>query len=116
MEDRLNPIAPPGVDDTTLGGYAAVHGRAPGFEGSDGSAYSAAIEAERAEDGSWVAFLVFLRWADEGSAIMGHLETEDLARGAEEAEARSRLGSLPLPRVKELLDEAIARKREWDER
>src|SRR5690606_7476382 len=43
-EDRLNPIAPSGVDDTTLGGYPAVHGRAPGFEGADGSAYTVAIE------------------------------------------------------------------------
>lgn len=98
------------MDDTTLGGYPAVHGRAPGFDGRDGHPYTVAVEAEPAEDGGWVAYLVFLRWAQTGSAIMGHLETGDLARGSTEAEARAALAALPLPRVKEILDEAIARK------
>ncbi len=113
-EDRLNPIAPEGVDDTTLGGYPAVHGRAPAFEGSDGAPYTVAVEAERAEEGDshWVAYLVFVRWSENGTAIMGHLETEDLAEGASEAEARTHLEELPLSRVKAILDEAILRKRQ----
>jgi hypothetical protein len=108
-EDRLNPIAPEGVDDTTLGGYPAVHGRAPGFEGSDGEPYTAAIETEQSGD-SWAAYLVFVRWARTGSAIMGHLETEDLATGRTEPETRAALEALPLPRVREILDETIRRK------
>ncbi len=116
MEDRLNPIPPPGVDDTTLGGYPAVHGRAPAFEGSDGRAYTAAIEVDRADDveDAYVAYIVFVRWSDEGTAIMGHLETEDLGRGATEEEARAQVEALPLTRVKQILDEAIARKLEWE--
>lgn len=114
-EDRLNPIAPEGVDDTTLGGYAAVHGRAPGFDATDGQPYTAAVEAERADDGGWVAYLVFLRWAQTGSAVMGHLETGDLARGASEAEARAALEAFPLPRVKEILEETIARRQAEEE-
>lgn len=117
QEDRLNPIAPEGADDTTLGGYPAVHGRAPAFEGSDGQPYTAAVETEAPEapGGRWAAYLVFPRWSQTGSAVMGHLETGDLAEGATEAEARQRLEALPLPRVKEILDQTIARAQEEEE-
>ena len=113
-EDRLNPIAPEGVDDTTLGGYPRVHGRAAGFEGADGEAYTVAVETERNDEeaGSpWAAYLVFLRWAATGSAIMGHLETGDLVEGESEAEVRAALEALPLARVRSILDETIERKR-----
>ena len=111
-EDRLNPATPEGVDDTTLGGYPAVHGRAPAFEGSDGQPYTAAIETERAEDAPnhWVAYLVFLRWAQTGSSVMGHLETDDLTGAPTEEEARAALEALPLGSVKEILDQEIARR------
>lgn len=114
-EDRLNPIAPEGADDTTLGGYPAVHGRAPGFEGRDGQPYTAAVETERRADGlGWTAYLVFLRWSSTGSAVMGHLETGDLAEGATEKEARRALETFPLSRVREILDEAIDRRGELE--
>lgn len=112
-EDRLNPIAPEGVDDTTLGGYAAVHGRAPAFEGSDGEPYTPAVEVEHDEDaGRWSAYLVFVRWARTGSAIMGHVETGDLAEGATRDEAVQALEALPLARVKQILDETIEARRD----
>lgn len=110
-EDRLNPIAPADADESTLGGYTAVYGRAAAFEGCDGQPYTVAIESEPAEDGSsLVAYLVFLRWAGSGSAIMDHLETGDLTEAPTEAEARARLEALPLARVRELLDESIIRR------
>ena len=111
-EDRLNPETPEGVDDGTLGGYAAVHGRAPAFEGSDGQPYTAAVETERAEGGAdgWVAYLVFLRWAQTGSSVMSHLETGDLTGAPTEPEARATLEGLPLASVKEILDQEIARR------
>jgi hypothetical protein len=113
-EDRLNTITPAGVDDTTLGGYPVVHGRAAAFEGSDGEPYTVAVDTEDTGAGGepWVAYLVFLRWSQTGSAVMGHLESEDLARGATEAEARSVLEALPLSRVKEILDATVARKKD----
>ena len=115
MEDRLNPVPAEGVDESTLGGYAAVHGRAPGFEGPDGSAYTVAVEAEEVADGgAWAAYLVFVRWADEGSAIMGHVETDDLARGPTREAATEAVEALPLAEVKRVLDEAVERKLEWD--
>ena len=111
-EDRLNPVTPDGIDDTTLGGYPTVHGRAAAFEGSDGEPYTAAVEAEHSDQdpGRWVAYLVFVRWAQSGTAIMGHLETGDLAEGGSEAEARAALEALPLQSVKEILDQEIARR------
>src|SRR5690606_22402709 len=86
-------------------------GRAAAFEGSDGEPYTVAIETEPAEDGSrWAGYLVFLRWSQTGSAVMGHLETGDLASGQSEAEARSLLEALPLQRVREILNDEIARR------
>lgn len=111
-EDRLNPIVPEGADDTTLGGYPAVHGRAPAFEGADGEPYTVAVEAEHTAGAAepWAAYLVFVRWARTGTAVMGHLETGDLVTGASEAEVRDALGALPLARVREILDGTIRHK------
>lgn len=110
-EDRLNPVTPEGVDDTTLGGYQRVHGRAAAFEGSDGEPYTAGIEAEAADDGDgYVAYLVFPRWSDGGTTVMDHLETGDLTRGATEEEARAALAAWPLHRVRETLEAEIARR------
>jgi hypothetical protein len=110
-EDRLNPVTPEGVEDTTLGGYMAVHGRAAAFEGGDGEPYTVAIETERQEDeAGWTGYLVFLRWSQTGSAVMGHFETGDLTHGASETEARGALEAYPLAQVREILDEEIARR------
>lgn len=115
-EDRLNPITPEGADDTTIGGYATVHGRAAGLESTDGKAYTLAVETEPTDDpdAPWAAFLIFLEWADTGSAIMGHLESEDLARGASEAEVRAAVDALPLHRAQSILDQAVLRRQADD--
>lgn len=111
-EDRLNPIAPPGADESTLGGYQAVHGRAAAFEGCDGEPYTVGIEAEAPpETGApWSAYLVFVRWARTGTAVMGHLETADLGAGPDEAAARAVLEALPLAEVRRILDDTIRRR------
>jgi hypothetical protein len=115
-EDRLNPETPPGVDDTTLGGYLAVHGRAAGFQGTDGEPYTVAVDTDRSEDpdAPWTAYLVFVRWAQTGTAIMGHLETDDLVAAGTEEEARATLDALPLTEVQSILDETIRRRRVGD--
>jgi hypothetical protein len=110
-EDRLNPIAPEGADESTLGGYAAIHGRAAAFEGQDGEPYTAAIETEALDGGGWAGYLVFLRWARTGTAIMGHLETGDLAEESTEDAARRAVEAIPLTRVKSLPDAEIERRR-----
>lgn len=112
-EDRLNPVPPEDADETTLGGYTAVHGRAAAFEGSDGEPYTAGVETDASDDPDRpvAGYLVFIRWAQTGTAIMGHLETGDLVAARTEDEARALLQALPLREVRALLDEAIARKR-----
>ena len=111
-EDRLNPVTPEGVTDDTLGGYQAVHGRAAAFTGCDGEPYTAAVETDEPQDpeAPWAAYLVFVRWAATGGAIMGHLETGDLVAARTEEEARAALERLPLGRIREILDETIRRK------
>lgn len=109
-------------DPDTLGGYMAVHDRPAAFEGSDGFSYSVDILA--GDDGKgnepWGAYLFFVKWARVGaSAPEGHLESDVLARGATEQEARGRVAALALNDVKGVLDELIARtlggapKRKW---
>ena len=112
-EDRLNPVPPEDADETTLGGYTAVHGRAAAFEAGDGEPYTAAVETDASDDPElpFTGYLVFIRWAQTGTAIMGHLETGDLVKARTEEEARAALDALPLAEVRALLDETIAHKR-----
>lgn len=111
-EDRLNPVAPADADETTLGGYMAVHGRAAAFESADGEPYTVGIETEATGDGAlpYAGYLVFIRWAQTGTAIMGHMESGDLVSARTEPEARTLLEALPLAEVRALLDDAIARR------
>ncbi|HVX40856.1 MAG TPA: hypothetical protein VHB25_14895 [Gemmatimonadaceae bacterium] len=98
-------------DESTIGGYAAVHDRPAAFEGSDGFSYSVEIVADETGDAAapWAAFFLFVKWARLGAQTPeGHLESEYLAHGPTEAEARERLGATPLAGVKAILDELIA--------
>ena len=112
-------------DANTVGGYAAVHARPAAFEGSDGYSYSVEIEADPTPGeagGAWGGYLLFVRWRRFGEpGIDGHLETDYVAHGATEAEAKARVGALALSDVKRALDALIRerlgaepRKRWWD--
>ena len=97
-------------DPNTLGGYTAVHDRPAAFEGRDGFSYSVEILADEERDGEqrWGAYLFFVKWARMGaSAPEGHLESDVLARGTTESEARERVGAMPLNEVKRVLDTLI---------
>ncbi len=110
-EDRLNPISADAADESTLGGYVAVHGRAAAFTGADGQPYTVGVEVEAPADADsgWAGYLIFLRWAATGSAVMGHAETGDLVTGDSEEAVRTALEGLPLWRVKEILEDEIRR-------
>jgi hypothetical protein len=102
--------------DMTLGGYYDEHDRVPAFEGSDGQPYTVDVDVEQETDAadadpSFVAFLVFIRWAETGAGIMDHVESGDVARGRTEAEARQAALDLSLYEVKAELDAAIERRR-----
>lgn len=98
--------------DLTLGGYIDKHSRVPAFEGSDAQPYTVDVDVEEDEAGEgYVAFLIFIRWAATGAGIMDHLESEDVARGGTEAEARAAAMELSLFEVKAELDRSIERRR-----
>jgi hypothetical protein len=79
-------------DTNTIGGYAAVHGRPPAYEGTDGLSYSVEIVVGPTgrPDAPYGAYLLFVQWARIGaSSPSGHLETDFLAESDSEADARS---------------------------
>jgi hypothetical protein len=101
-------------DESTIGGYMAVHDRPAAFEGSDGFSYSVEILCDETGDAphEWGAFFLFIKWSRIGAqAPEGHLESDYLARATTEAAARAALGRMPLGDVKELLDELIESRR-----
>lgn len=98
-------------DESTIGGYAAVHDRPAAFEGSDGFSYSVELMTEPTGDpgAPWAAFILFVKWSRVGAqSPEGHLETDYLLTAATEADARTALGETPLSEVKALLDRVIA--------
>ena len=98
-------------DESTIGGYAAVHDRPAAFEGSDGFSYSVELMAEQTPDGEapWSAFILFVKWSRIGAQTPeGHLESDYLAHGPTEADALRALGATPIGDVKDLLDRLIA--------
>ena len=98
-------------DESTIGGYMAVHDRPAAFEGSDGFSYSVEILTDDTGDAAapMGAYLLFIQWARVGAASpQGHLESAFLAAARSEAEARRRVGALPLAEVKRTLDALIA--------
>lgn len=109
-------------DPNTIGGYLLVHERPAAFEGPDGFSYSVEILVDDDADDArrWGAYLFFVRWARIGSsAPEGHLESEILARGVTEDEARERVAAMPLADARRILHDLIARagggppKRKW---
>lgn len=111
---RFRPADHSKGDESTIGGYAAVHDRPAAFEGSDGFSYSVELMAEETPDQAspWAAFILFVKWARLGAQTPeGHLESDYLATGATERDALEQLGRTPLDAVKTLLDELIATQR-----
>jgi hypothetical protein len=109
-----DPDSTPGAgspEDDTLSGYLSVHDRPPAFEGSDGHPYTVSIEVERTGDllAPYLGYLVFPRWAQTGVGIVGHVESDVLARAGSAEEARSLVGSMRLLDVRVILEESLAR-------
>lgn len=101
------------TDESTLGGYVAVHARPPAFEGVDGVPYSVDIAVDETGDPAAPvgAFLLFVRWGAgaDGPAVRGHLESGFLATGADEPAVRAMVERMPLLTVKATLDGLIRR-------
>jgi hypothetical protein len=90
------------TDESTLGGYIAVHTRPPGFAGVDGGSYTVDVLVD--DTGG---YLLFIHWDGEPPTIRGHLESDYLVRGADESMIRAALDRLTLLEVKATLDALI---------
>jgi hypothetical protein len=98
-------------DDTTVGGYAAVHARPAALEGRDGMSYSIEILADATGDPArpMGAFLLFVQWKRIGEqGVEGHFESDFLAWGETAPQARRTLGAWPLADAQRVLDGLIA--------
>ena len=112
-ETAAKPALPGGgEDDSTLGGYFAVHSRPPAFEACDGQPYTVSIETERSGDlkAPVAGYLVFPRWAETGLGIVGHVESPLLWRGSTRDAVVEQAGAVMLHEVQRLLNEAVLRK------
>ena len=108
-------------DERTIGGYIAVHARPAAFEGADGASYSVSIEVDASDDPAQPlgGYLFFVRWSPGEPRASGHLESDFLVRGDDDASVRAQLGALSLEEVKRVLDALIqaqtpAERRWWD--
>jgi hypothetical protein len=98
-------------DTNTIGGYIAVHGRPPAFDGTDGLSYSVEIVTAPTgnADAPFGAYLLFVQWARIGASTpSGHLETEFLAESDREDEARAVVGAYSLSQGRAALHALIS--------
>jgi hypothetical protein len=98
-------------DETTVGGYAAVHGRPAALEGRDGMSYSLEVLTDGTGDPArpFGAYLLFVQWKRMGEqGVSGHLETDFLAWGATSAQAHGALAAMPLADAQRALDALVA--------
>ena len=103
--------------DGTLGGYLGLHDRPPAFEGPDGYPYTVSLEVEKTPNlqAPFSGYLIFPRWAETGTGIIGHLETPLLFHGQSQEEVSAQLAALTLLEVNHLLREAILRRQQETE-
>jgi hypothetical protein len=97
-------------DESTLGGYMAVHARPAAFDGPDGMPYSVEIMVDKTDDPAqpFAAYLLFLQWRRMGQpGIDAHVETDYVARDATEDGARNAAGGMSLHDVKAALDALV---------
>ena len=100
-------------DETTVGGYAAVHSRPAALEGRDGMSYSLDLLSDSTGEGAaqkkYGAYLIFIQWARLGAQkAEGHLETDFLTWGSTADEAEHALGSMTLIEAQRALDALVA--------
>jgi hypothetical protein len=96
-------------DESTVGGYRAVHARPAAFEGRDGASYSVEIVVDKTSElkTPYAGYLLFVRWRTGDPVAAGHLETGYLVYGKDEATVLTQVGTMPLLHVKHMLDALI---------
>jgi hypothetical protein len=98
-------------DETTVGGYAAVHSRPAALEGRDGMSYSLDVLSDSTGESTrpFGAYLIFVQWSRVGAQkAEGHLETDFLTWGGSPDEAARALGAMSLAAAQRALDTLIS--------
>ena len=116
MPGRHLPPDPGAGDESTLGGYMAVHKRPAAFDGADGMPYSVDILVDDLGEAvpRFGAYLLFMQWRRLGPpGIDTHVETDYLVFGGTAAEVRAAIGAMSLHQVKAHLD-ALVRGRQGE--
>ena len=110
-------------DESTVGGYAAVHARPAALEGRDGLSYSLDVLTDSTDDPAraFGAYLLFVQWSRMGAQkVDGHLESGFVAWGATAEDAERSLRDVPLADAQRILDSLIrdrdgdSNRRWWD--
>jgi hypothetical protein len=104
------PPDPSKGDDSTVGGYAAVHARPAALEGRDGFSYSLEILSDSTGDAArpWGAYLMFVQWSRLGAQkVEGHLESEFLTFAGSLDDAEALLATMKLSDAQRVLDELL---------
>ncbi len=104
------PPDPSRGDESTIGGYAAVHARPAALEGRDGFSYSIEILSDTTGEPArpYAAFLMFVQWSRLGAQkVEGHVESEFLAWGATAAEAEEAVRAMSLSDAQHILDDLL---------
>ncbi|MDA1080110.1 MAG: hypothetical protein O2973_00310 [Gemmatimonadetes bacterium] len=104
------PPDPSKGDESTIGGYAAVHARPAALEGRDGFSYSLEILSDDTGDSSrpFGAYVMFVQWSRLGAQkVEGHLESEFIAWGATVADAERSVSNMKLSAAQSILDELL---------
>ena len=97
-------------DESTVGGYAAVHARPAALEGRDGLSYSLDVLTDTTDDSArpFGAYLLFVQWSRMGAQkVDGHLESGFVAWGATADAADRALRVMPLVEAQRILDTLI---------
>ena len=101
------PPDPSKGDESTVGGYAAVHARPAALEGRDGFSYSLEILSDSTGETKrpFGAYLMFVKWSRLGAQkVEGHLESEFLTFGGSAEAAESQLSAMKLAEAQRVLD------------
>ncbi len=97
-------------DESTVGGYAAVHARPAALEGRDGLSYTLDILTDSTDDPArpYGAYLLFVQWSRMGAQkVDGHLESGFVAWGPSADDADRALRAMPLADAQRILDTLI---------
>ena len=70
------------------------------------------IEEDGGNDKKFAAALLFVKWSQDGTQPVGHLETEHLAFADRRSELKSTVYKMSLHEIKEYLERLIEAKKE----